>query len=96
VNGRVELPRDVAQTVSLRSDNSELETQNSKPNAVPRYRRRIVTIHDKSVVGFSVAVHDLNDEDSLKLQASGIGGRRAMGCGIFNPIVAAQAEQERS
>ena len=49
-----------------------------------RYRRRIVTIHGKSVVGFSVAVHDLNDEDSLKLQSSGIGGRRAMGCGIFN------------
>ncbi|MGH9899965.1 MAG: type I-MYXAN CRISPR-associated protein Cas6/Cmx6, partial [Pyrinomonadaceae bacterium] len=51
-----------------------------------RYRRRIVTIHGKSVVGFSVVVHDLNDEDSLKLQSSGIGGRRAMGCGIFNPI----------
>jgi len=30
VRGRVELPRDVAQTVSLRSDNLELETQNSK------------------------------------------------------------------
>ena len=57
-----------------------------------RYRRRIVTIHGKSVVGFSVAVHDLNHEDSLKLQSSGIGGRRAMGCGIFNPIVADQAE----
>ncbi len=57
-----------------------------------RYRRRIVTIHGKSVVGFSVAVHDLNDEDSLKLQSSGIGGRRAMGCGIFNPIVSDQEE----
>ncbi len=51
-----------------------------------RYRRRIVTIHGKSVVGFSVAVHDLNDEDSLKLQSFGVGGRRAMGCGIFNPV----------
>jgi CRISPR-associated endonuclease/helicase Cas3 len=60
-----------------------------------RYRRRIVTIHGKSVVGFSVAVHNLNDDDSLKLQSFGIGGRRAMGCGIFNPIVADQAEQER-
>jgi CRISPR-associated protein Cas6 len=69
-----------------------------------RYRRRIVTIHEKSVVGFSVAVHDLNDEDSLLLQAGtvqvispddgsvrwqSIFSRRAMGCGIFNPIVAA-------
>lgn len=60
-----------------------------------RYRRRIVTIHGKSVVGFSVAVHDLNEEDSLKLQSSGIGGRRAMGCGIFNPIGSERGEQDR-
>jgi CRISPR-associated protein Cas6 len=66
-----------------------------------RYRRRIITIHGKSVVGFSVAVHDLNDEDSLLLQGGlvkmvspeegsmkwqSIFSRRAMGCGIFNPI----------
>ncbi len=79
VKGRVELPRD---------DRG-------------RYRRRIVTIHGKSVVGFSVAVHDLSDEDSLLLQAGAVKAmsseddsikwqsifsRRAMGCGIFNPI----------
>jgi CRISPR-associated protein Cas6 len=66
-----------------------------------RYRRRIVTIHGKSVVGFSVAVHDLSDQDSLVLQAGAVKviapedgsikwqsifSRRAMGCGIFNPI----------
>lgn len=65
-----------------------------------RYRRRIVTIHGKSVVGFSVAVHDLNDQDSLLLQAGAVKvvgedgstkwqsifSRRAMGCGFFNPI----------
>jgi CRISPR-associated protein Cas6 len=100
VKGRVELPRDVAQTVSLHSDgDSKLETENSKLNF--RYRRRIVTIHGKSVVGFSVAVHDLNDEDSLLLQAGAVKvvspddgsfqwqnifSRRAMGCGFFNPI----------
>ncbi len=84
VKGRVELPRDEQ----------------------GRYRRRIVTIHGKAVVGFSVAVHDLNDEDSLLLQAGAVKvvspddsatqwqsifSRRAMGCGIFNPI----AETER-
>lgn len=58
-----------------------------------RFRRRIVIIHGKSVVGFSVAVHDLNDDDSIKLQSFGIGGRRAMGCGIFNPIGADRTEQ---
>ncbi len=51
-----------------------------------RYRRRIVTIHGKSVVGFSVVVHELNDDDSIKLESFGVGGRRAMGCGIFNPV----------
>ena len=83
VKGRVELPQDEQ----------------------GRYRRRIVTIHGKSVVGFSVAVHDLNDDDSLLVQAGAvmsyidghikwqsIFSRRAMGCGIFNPIV---AEQEK-
>lgn len=70
-----------------------------------RYRRRIVTIHGKSVVGFSVAVHDLNDRDSLLLQAGAVEivspddgatqwqsifSRRAMGCGFFNPITEAE------
>ena len=48
--------------------------------------RRIVTVKDKKIVGFSLLAKDLSDEDSLKLQSHGIGGRRAMGCGIFNPI----------
>lgn len=52
-----------------------------------RFRRRIVKIRGKAIVGFSLAAHDLSDEDSLRLQAHGIGGRRAMGCGHFNPIV---------
>ena len=48
--------------------------------------RRIITVKDKKIVGFSLVAKNLNEEDSLKLQAYGIGGRRAMGCGIFNPI----------
>jgi CRISPR-associated protein Cas6 len=52
-----------------------------------RYRRRILKIHDKTIVGFSLAAHGLSDDDSLRLQSVGIGGRRAMGCGLFNPIV---------
>lgn len=87
IKGRVELPRDEK----------------------GRYRRRIVTIHGKSVVGFSVAVHELNDEDSLLLQAGAlkavspddgsvkwqnIFSRRAMGCGIFNPIMRSVSTEE--
>jgi CRISPR-associated protein Cas6 len=77
----------------LEAVNRQLDSLDVKGNAeLPRdeqgrYRRRIVTIHGKSVVGFSVAVHDLHDDDSIKLQSFGVGGRRAMGCGIFNPTV---------
>ena len=86
IKGRVELPRDEQ----------------------GRYRRRIVTIHGKSVVGFSIAVHELSEEDSLVLQAGmvevisrennsiqwqSLFGRRAMGCGIFNPIAGYSGKQ---
>ncbi len=86
-------PEPFLEAVSRQLDSLDLTGRAELPHDEQgRYRRRIVTIHGKSVVGFSVAVHDLNDEDSLKLQSSGIGGRRAMGCGIFNLIVADQAE----
>jgi len=52
-----------------------------------RFRRRVIEIQGKRIVGFSLAAHDLDDNDSLKLQTHGIGGRRSMGCGHFNPIV---------
>lgn len=51
-----------------------------------RFRRRILRIRDKTIIGFSLAAHNLSDDDSLRLQTTGIGGRRTMGCGIFNPI----------
>jgi CRISPR-associated protein Cas6 len=56
--------------------------------------RRIITIHGRKVVGFSLAAHGLSDADSIKLQSVGIGGRRAMGCGIFNPIMKSIWAQE--
>jgi CRISPR-associated protein Cas6 len=56
--------------------------------------RRIITIHGRKVVGFSLAAHSGSDEDSIKLQSIGLGGRRAMGCGIFNPIRRAVWVQE--
>ena len=61
-----------------------------------RFRRRIITIQGKHIVGFSLAALNLSDDDSLRLQSIGIGGRRAMGCGIFNPIVRPKnAEEEK-
>jgi CRISPR-associated protein Cas6 len=45
--------------------------------------RKAIKIKTFSVVGFSLVVTDLNDEDSIKLQAYGLGGKHRMGCGIF-------------
>src|SRR5262245_40869978 len=49
--------------------------------------RRVVRIGEHTVVGFAVAIHELSDEASIILQEHGIGGRRRMGCGFFNPIL---------
>lgn len=46
-------------------------------------RRRTIRIHGVQVPGYEVVVTGLDAETSLRLQAEGIGGRRAFGCGIF-------------
>ncbi|MBE9028730.1 type I-MYXAN CRISPR-associated protein Cas6/Cmx6 [filamentous cyanobacterium LEGE 11480] len=48
--------------------------------------RKAIKIKKYSVVGFSVAITELSDEHSLKLQAWGLGGKRRMGCGVFSPF----------
>lgn len=45
--------------------------------------RKAIKIKRYSVVGFGLEVADLSDEDSIKLQVHGLGGKRRMGCGIF-------------
>lgn len=47
--------------------------------------RKTVKVRGYTVVGFGVEVVGLSDQDSLKLQTYGIGGKRKMGCGIFVP-----------
>lgn len=48
--------------------------------------RRVLKIGNRTIVGFAVAVSELNEEASILLQERGIGGRRHMGCGVFFPI----------
>jgi CRISPR-associated protein Cas6 len=38
-----------------------------------------------TISGFSLVVHELNPEGSLRLQQAGLGGERRYGCGIFIP-----------
>jgi CRISPR-associated protein Cas6 len=47
--------------------------------------RRTLRIHDKEVVGFAMEVSGLSADESLRLQETGLGGRRKFGCGIFVP-----------
>jgi len=63
------------------------------PNGVETRYRRIINIHNKKVVGFSLIAHSMSDQDSITLQNVGLGGRRKMGCGLFNPIAKARAKK---
>lgn len=47
--------------------------------------RRTLQIRSKKVVGYGVVVEGLSQEDSLKLQWYGLGGRQHFGCGWFYP-----------
>jgi CRISPR-associated protein Cas6 len=49
--------------------------------------RRVVRVSDHIVVGFALSIHELSDESSILLQERGLGGRRRIGCGFFNPIL---------
>lgn len=46
-------------------------------------RRRVLRIRDRTIVGFAVHLTELNGEDSIRVQAEGLGGRRHFGCGVF-------------
>lgn len=48
-------------------------------------RRRAVTVGEREIVGFSVVLHGLTPDASLKMQSEGMGSDRALGCGIFVP-----------
>lgn len=48
--------------------------------------RKTIKIKRFTVVGFGLKVSSLNEEDSLKLQILGLGGKHRMGCGIFVPV----------
>jgi len=48
--------------------------------------RKTIKIKRFTVVGFTVEVRGLSEEDSLKLQVCGLGGKRHMGCGVFIPV----------
>ncbi|MCA1994671.1 MAG: type I-MYXAN CRISPR-associated protein Cas6/Cmx6 [Coleofasciculus sp. S288] len=48
--------------------------------------RRTIQVKDKKILGYGVVVEGLSQEDSLKLQWHGLGGRQHFGCGWFYPV----------
>lgn len=49
-------------------------------------KRRTLRIHEKEVVGFETFLTELTEEESIRVQEIGLGGRRKMGCGILTPF----------
>ncbi|MBU0621789.1 MAG: type I-MYXAN CRISPR-associated protein Cas6/Cmx6 [Gammaproteobacteria bacterium] len=47
--------------------------------------RRTLSDDMQSISGFSLVVHDLKPDDSIRLQCAGMGTGRQFGCGIFVP-----------
>jgi CRISPR-associated protein Cas6 len=54
-------------------------------------RKRSAQAQGAQIVGFSLMLHDLSPEDSLRMQAAGLGAARKLGCGIFIPHKSAGA-----
>ena len=54
--------------------------------------RRTVRIRGREIVGYELRLADLTAADSVQVQTWGLGGRRALGCGVFT---AWAAEGER-
>lgn len=48
-------------------------------------QRRALSDGDRVIRGYSLVLHDLNPEDSLRVQYAGLGKERRFGCGIFVP-----------
>jgi len=46
---------------------------------------RKIRVKNVPVYGYSVALHDLDDDTSLTIQIHGLGGRRHLGAGVFIP-----------
>lgn len=74
---------------------SLIPMQNRKPyerkdKAKSPWVRRTVKIKNHTVAGYAMQVVGLSPEESIRLQAYGIGGRRHFGCGVFTPLPAAR------
>ncbi|HQN19179.1 MAG TPA: type I-MYXAN CRISPR-associated protein Cas6/Cmx6, partial [Syntrophobacteraceae bacterium] len=80
--------------VSIRNGNDQARFETEMKNQMAALgvngritvgRRRTFEVHSKQVVGYSLMVSELTAGESIALHESGLGGRRKMGCGFFEP-----------
>jgi CRISPR-associated protein Cas6 len=83
---RPELPRYFMESCQKGLERLEIKGQAFIPSDLNGdLARRSIQIKDKKIIGYGVVVEGLSDEDSLKLQWHGLGGRKHFGCGWFYP-----------
>lgn len=63
---------------------AELETMGVRAGLIPGKRRRM-RMREGAVEGYSLMLHDLSLQDSIRVQERGLGRYRIYGCGIFIP-----------
>lgn len=49
-------------------------------------RRRVLRVKEQTHAGYAMVVEGLTAEESVRLQEAGLGGRRLMGCGLFEAV----------
>ena len=80
----------VDETGFQRDINAELERARIRCAVICGRMRRART-QSAEIVGFGLMLHELSSEDSLGVQAAGLGAERKLGCGIFVPHKSAGA-----
>ncbi|NTV95241.1 MAG: type I-MYXAN CRISPR-associated protein Cas6/Cmx6 [Thiobacillus sp.] len=63
---------------------AELEKMAVQCGLIPGKKRKIV-LPEGEVWGYSLMLHDVGQEQSLRVQEQGLGRHRAYGCGLFVP-----------
>ncbi|MBG1270257.1 type I-MYXAN CRISPR-associated protein Cas6/Cmx6 [Nostoc sp. WHI] len=80
-------PEPFLNAVKRQLDDLEISGQISIPiNKKGELSRKTLKIKRYTIVGFTTEISELSDDDSLKLQQWGIGGKRHLGCGYFLPF----------
>ncbi len=72
--------------MSAREINGEVWIDERKDTKGRELSRRVLRIKDRVVVGYATRVSGLSEDDSIKLQEAGLGGRQRFGCSIFVPV----------